>query len=418
MKHVMRSTVVGLLMVLASGPAGAQEWTRFRGPNGSGISDAETIPVQWTEKDYNWKVELPGVGWGSPVVRGNRLFVMAAENDGATRSVLCIRSTDGKLLWERKFSSRTHRKHNRNSYASSTPAVDEKHVYIAWATPKKLTLLALDHEGNVVWNDDLGPVKGGHGFAASPIVYGDLVVLGNDQNGKSSLIAVDRMTGKVRWNVPRRSERLTYSTPCVYRREGGVEELIFTNWRHGITAVDPQTGQTNWEISVFDQEHKERAIGSPIVAGDIVIGTCGFVNNPKHAVAVRPGPGKNPEVKELYRIERNVPHIPTPVVYENRLYLWSDAGVVACYHARTGKLFWKQRVGGNFLGSPVCVNGKLYCIDDRGNVFVLATGDAFSLIAKNPLGEPCQSTPAIANGTMFIRTQSNLMSLGGPDDRE
>jgi len=401
------------LFVLPITPTVAGEWPRFRGPNGSGISQATTIPVRWTEKDHNWKIKLPGIGHGSPVVWKDRLFLMAEENDGTSRIVLCVRTTDGKILWRRKFASRSHRKHRKNSYASSTPAVDEKHVYVAWGTPKKLTLMALDHDGRVQWEQDLGPVKGGHGFAASPIVFRDLVVLSNDQNGRSSLIAVDRMTGKVRWNVPRRSERLTYSTPCIYERKDRPAELIFTNWRHGITAVDPKTGRTNWEISVFDQSSKERAIGSPVVAGELIVGTCGFVKNPKHAVVVRPGDGEKPKtVKEIFRIERNVPHIPTPLVYKDRLYLWADNGVVACADM-TGKILWRKRVGGNFFASPVCVNGRLYSVNEKGNVVVLATGDEFQLLAKTPLGEPCQSTPAVANGAMFLRTESHLISVGG-----
>ncbi|MFQ5732666.1 MAG: PQQ-binding-like beta-propeller repeat protein [Planctomycetaceae bacterium] len=417
MPVIFPRTFLFLTAIIACGfpsvPGFAQEWTRFRGPNGSGISAATTIPVKWADRDYNWKIKLPGAGHGSPVVWKDRLFLMAAEDGGAVRIVLCVQTTTGKILWRQKFASKSHRKHRNNSYASSTPAVDEKRVYVAWATPQKLTLMALDHDGNVKWEKDLGPLKGNHGFAASPIVYKDMVILANDQNGKSSLIAVDRATGKVRWNVPRRSRRLTYSTPCVYRRKGRPEELIFTNWRHGITGVDPATGKTNWEISVFDQSSKERAIGSPIVAGELIVGTCGFVKNPKHAVVVRPGDGAKPKtVKEIFRVERNVPHIPSPLVYRDRLYLWADNGVAACYDM-TGKLIWQQRVGGNFFGSPVCINGRLYGISRRGTVVVLATGDTYKLLGKTDLGEACQTTPAIAGGVMFIRTESALVSVGG-----
>ena len=402
-----------LLLALLSQTADGQEWTRFRGPNGSGISSATSVPVHWSEKDYNWKVELPGNGHGSPVLWGERLFLNCEEDDGATRVVLCIDTRTGKRLWRKSFASRTHRKHRNNSYASSTPAVDEKQVYVAWATPDKLTLLALDHEGQRVWEDDLGPFKGGHGFAASPIVYEDMVILGNDQNGKSSLIAVDRTTGAVRWNVPRHSKRTTYSTPCVYKRNGRPAELIFTNWQHGITAIDPNTGSTNWELSAFDTTSKERAIGSPVIAGDLVIGTCGFVTAQKHVVAVRPGDsGKADDVDEVFRIERAVPHVPTALAHKGRLYLWSDKGIVTCVNWKNGQTIWQRRVGGNFFGSPVCVNDRLYAIDDRGNVVVLAAADKFQELARNPSGEPSHSTPAIANGTMFIRTVSHLYSIG------
>jgi outer membrane protein assembly factor BamB len=410
----MLSIVLCLLMLCMSSSAVAQEWTRFRGPNGSGVSETTTIPVEWSEQDYNWAVELPGIGHGSPVVWGDRLFVQCDNNNGAERIILCINTNNGNRLWARKFTSINHKKHKKNSFASSTPAVDEHNVYVAWGTPEKLTLMALSHKGKTVWELDLGPVKGGHGFAASPIVYEDLVILANDQNGESSLIAVDRQSGNVRWNVARSSERLTYSTPCIYKRPGRPDDLIFTNWRHGITAVDPKTGETNWEISVFDQSHKERAIGSPVLSGELIIGTCGFVTAQKHAVAVRPGDsGKPDDVQEVFRVERSVPHIPTALVYKNRLYLWDDKGVVTCLDASSGKQIWMRRVGGKFFGSPVCVNGKLYSINDDGTVIVLAASDTYQLLAKNKLGETSHSTPAISGGTMFLRTVSHLYSLGG-----
>ena len=409
----MQHFLLPLLVVTLTSIAHADNWPRFRGPNGSGISDATTVPVKFTKKDFNWTVKLPGRGWGSPVVWGNRVFVLGEEEDGAKRVVVCVDTKTGKTLWNKSFTSRTHRTHRRNSFASSTPAVDDERVYVAWGVPTKLTLKALTHDGTPAWEIDLGPVKGGHGFGASPIVYGDLVILGNDQNGKSSLIAVDRKTGKVRWNVPRRSKRLTYSTPIVYERKGRKPELIFTNWVHGVTAIDPATGKTNWEYAAFDQNSKERAIGSPVLAGEYIVATCGFTKNPKHAVIIRPGDGEKPAVKELFRVERNVPHIPSPLVYKDRLYLWADKGVVACFNVKTGKPVWQKRVGGNYFGSPVCINGKLYCINDAGEVVVLATGDDFKLLAKNALGEICQSTPAVAGGAMFIRTRSRLISVGG-----
>jgi outer membrane protein assembly factor BamB len=406
-----------LTALLASSPLSAQEWTRFRGPNGSGISSAKTVPTKWTTDDFNWKVPLPGVGYGSPVIWGNRLFVQCDDKKGAKRIVLCVDTQTGKTLWKKTYDSKTHRKHRKNSYASSTPTVDSEHVYFCWATPGKLSLRAFSHDGKEAWDTDLGPFKGGHGFAGSPIVYKDSIILANDQDGKSSLISVNKKTGKVQWNVPRNSLRITYSTPCIYERAGRPAELIFTNWKHGITGVDPQTGKTNWELSVFDQSHKERAIGSPVVSGELVIGTCGFVTAQKHVVAVRPGdPAKPSDVKEVFRIEKAVPHIPTVLVYEKRLYLWSDKGIVTCCDAITGKQIWQRRVGGNFFGSPVCVAGRLMSISNKGEMIVLATGDTYKLLAKNSLGVPCQCTPAIANGRLFIRTESHLISIGGPEE--
>lgn len=399
---------------LLAGSVEAQEWTRFRGPNGSGISAATTVPISWSADDYNWTIRLPGVGHGSPVVWGEKLFVLCEEDDGAERIVVCVDTRTGREMWSRSFPSESHKKHKKNSFASSTPAVDEHHVYATWGTPERVTLVALTHAGQLVWEADLGGYRSGHGFGSSPIVHEDLVVLGLDQDGGGSLVALDRMNGEVRWRAPRRGKRATYSTPCVYRRAGHGDELIFTNWQHGITAVDPQSGRTNWELSVFDTTTNERAIGSPIVAGELVIGTCGFVNNPKHVVAVRPGNSAGSGgVREVYRIERLVPHIPTALAYEGRLYLWDDKGILSAYELESGRKLWQARIGGNYFGSPVCANGALYGMNDAGEVVVVATGDEYRELARIALGEPSHATPAVANGTMFLRTNSQLFSIGG-----
>ncbi len=413
---------VKCLLLLACSAAQAQEWTRFRGPNGTGISTATTIPVAWTADNFVWKVGLPGQGHGSPVVWGHRLFLVCANDEGTQRLLQCHDTETGQLLWSQAFAAAMHKTHKLNSYATSTPAVDADHVYVAWGTPEELTLKAVDHDGNLVWTAaGLGGVTGGHGFGASPIVHGERVVLNNDQDGDSSLLAVDRNTGAIAWQVPRRSERLSYSTPVVRGRSDGGEELVFSNWTHGITAVDPTTGRVNWEIDCFPHEAKERAIASPVLSGDLVLATCAFVNSPKHLVAVRVDPAASgdgearPEVSEVWRVDDStVPHIPTPVVYGGRLYAWSDQGILTCYEVESGRKVYQKRIGGKFFSSPVCVDGKLYGISQEGEVVVVGTGDEFVELGRSELGDECQSTPAISGGRMFIRTASRLVCLGRP----
>jgi outer membrane protein assembly factor BamB len=371
-------------------------------------------------------VELPGNGYGSPVVWGTKLFVNCANDDGTRRIVQCRDTRTGELIWSQEFASETHKHHKNNSFASSTPACDEQHVYVSWGTPEKLTLMALDHDGNVVWDaPGLGGVKGGHGHGASPMVYGDLVVLNNDQDGDSSLLAVDRATGTLKWDIPRNSVRLTYSTPVVYENPAGNTELIFVNWIHGITAVDPASGTVNWEVACFPHDAKERAIGGPVLYDDLVIATCAFVNSPKHLVAVRPSSVSATQssqaavsgAEEIWRVDNTtVPHIPTTLVYEDRLYTWNDQGIVTCYVAATGEKVWQKRIGGAVFGSPVCVGSRLYSITNDGEVICVATGDEFRELGRSDLGEKCQSTPAIAGGTMFIRTAGHLLSVGGTSE--
>lgn len=416
--HCTRVVVVLLALALALvAPARAENWPRFRGPNGSGLSDSSTVPVKWTEKDYRWKVELPGIGHSAPVVWGDKLFITSGEEKTGARIVVCLNRTDGRTLWSRDFSAATHHTHLRNSFASGSPAVDDRHVYVCWGTPDEYVILALDHAGREVWRHDLGPYGKGHGSGTSPIAFEDLVILDSDKASDNFLVALDRLSGKVIWQVPTKRDRASYSTPCVHQPPGQPATLIFTDWENGIQGIDPRTGKVRWEIDVFGSQDKEarRAIGSPIVAGNLVIGSCGFTNGKKFVAAVEPTLSSDPDkasVREVYRLEKAAPQIPTVLVHNGLLFLWADTGIVTCADAATGEVHWQQRVGGNFSGSPVCAGGRLYCIAEDGEVVVLAASKNYELLARNPLGESSRSTPAIIDGTLYLRTYSHLVAVG------
>jgi|YNPMSStandDraft_1061717.scaffolds.fasta_scaffold29216_1 outer membrane protein assembly factor BamB len=388
----------------------AEDWTRFRGPNGSGQSEADGIPVTWTAKDYNWRVKLPGIGYSSPIISGDRLYVTSAINDDATRIIRCLNTADGSLVWEKALASSKHHVHNFNCFASSSPVVDSRHVYMAWATPERYLVAALDkHTGAEVWRQDLGPFVAEHGFGASPIVWNDLLIVPNEQDGPCSIVALDCRTGQVRWKTERRTARTAYATPVIYQGEGP-PQLILASMAHGVYSLDPSTGKPNWELPVFQW----RVVGSPTIAAGLIIASCGEGGGGKRTVAIRPGePSKGIPPKLEYEFEGSLPYVPVPVAYGDLLFLWSDSGVVTCADVHTGKIHWRQRVGGKFFGSPVRVRDKLYCMSREGLMYVLAAAKDFKLLAKIDLEEPSNATPAVADGVMYLRTNSHLMSLGG-----
>ena len=389
----------------------AQEWTRFRGPNGSGVSTAKTIPSQWSDTNFNWKVALPGAGHSSPALWGDKIFLTSA--DAQTKQVMevCVNATDGKILWQQGFAFSPYSKNEKNTFASGSPAVDEQRVYFCWNEPSRYMLVALDHDGKKVWEKDLGPYSSQHGGGNSPIVYKDEVVLGNEQDGESFLIAVDAATGATRWRTPRKTSEAVYSTPCVYEPKGEQPVLIFTSHGHGVSAIDPGTGAVQWELpGVFDK----RVVASPIIAADLIIGACGSGGGGNYVAAVRPAdPAKKTTLGIAYKISHSAPYVPTSVCMENRLFLWSDGGIVSCVNAATGEVKWQERVGGNFYSSPVWVDGRLFGISTRGEVVVVDASDKFQVLARNALGEETESTPAVARGCMYIHTLKHLVSVGG-----
>ena len=409
MNTLARHSLVFLLLLSSCYTGLSQEWTRFRGPNGSGISPAKTIPTTWTEKDFNWKLPLPGAGHSSPVLWGDKIFLTTGDDQTKQVSVFCVSAVGGQVLWQKAFPFTPYHKNGYNTFASASPAVDQHRVYVCWSSPEHYTLMALTHDGQTVWEKDLGPFASQHGGGASPIVYQDKVILGNEQDGESFLIAVDAATGKTRWQSPRASKETVYSTPCVYEPKDAPPALIFNSHSNGVSAIDPDNGKVLWELAdAFDK----RVVSSPVLAAGLIVGACGSGGGGNYLVAVRPGgPAKKPEL--AYTIRKSAPYVPTSVCVGERLFLWSDGGIVSCVQAASGEVKWQERVGGNFFSSPLWVDGRLFCVSTKGEVVVVEASDRFQVLARNPLGEVTHSTPAVAGGRMFIHTAKSLISVGG-----
>jgi len=386
------------------------------------------VPVRWTDKDYNWKIKLPGPGHSSPVVWDKRIFVTCGDPATALRTLLCLDAPTGRTLWTHEEPSGTYGQHRDNGYATATPAVDADGVVLTWTTPDAVMLLAMDLQGREFWRRNLGPLVSLHGSGSSPILYQHLVVLANDQEdmeqspgrkkdgpnpaGRSFLIALDRKTGQTRWQTATKTFLAGYSTPCVYQAEGGRAELIFSNTAHGIMAVDPATGKVNWESG---RPFMDRAVVSPVVAPGLVIAAHGAGVRGVRCIAVRPGSsGQGTLPTPAYAITKAVPMVPTPLVKDGRLFLWCDDGVVSCLRVSTGEVVWQERIEGAYYASPVWVDRRLYNVSKTGEVVVLAAADKFEVLSRVPLGEPSFATPAVAGGVMYLRTSSHLVSLGGP----
>jgi outer membrane protein assembly factor BamB len=389
----------------------AENWERFRGPNGRGESEAFGIPVAWTEADYLWKQPLPGVGHSSPIVWGERLFVTSADPETAEQIVLAFDAKSGEPLWEKRFASHPYEMHADNSYATSTPAADAQRLYVLWLDGDKVTLAALTHDGVEVWKRQIGTLEEHHGFGTSPVVVGDTVCVANetDDPQRSIVIGLDAESGETRWSVPRPPGKTAYATALVWSTPEGRELVVAASMGSGLTAFDPATGEIVWQV--LEDDLPDRCVSSPIEAAGLLLVSCGSGNNGKHLIAVRPGANGQPP-EEVYRIRQGVPNIPTPVVANNLVFLWHDRGTVTCLDAATGEQRWRERIGGHFHSSPVRIGDRIYGLSKQGEVIVLAADKEFKEIARNQLGDTCQATPAVTNDRLYYRTESSLICLG------
>jgi outer membrane protein assembly factor BamB len=410
----MKQLSLLLIAALAATPVSAQEWTRFRGPNGTGISEAKGIPTNWTEKDFRWRVEIPGESHSQPVIWGERVFVTSASKDqGRERFLVCLSKADGKELWRKTYTQPDKKPGNGNSgYANGSAVVDAERVIAPFVSESQFIVRAYDHAGKDLWERNLGPFKSQHGYGASPMIHDGKVVIANDQDDASFVAALDVKTGKTVWQTPRGAapQGAAYGTPCVLER-GGKVELLLTSKNHGVSSLDPATGKMNWESPVFNL----RVAASPVVAGDVAIGSCGQGGGGGNFLAaIRLGGKGNVSSSHLaYRLDKATPYVPTPIFHDGRLYLVSDAGIGSCLEASTGKVIWSERLGTGFFASPVLVDGKLYCPTTRGEMVVWATGDQFKVLGRSPLGEGTHSTPCVDGDRLYQKTFSHLVCVGG-----
>ncbi len=413
----MRSFATFTLVLFAFASATAQEWTRFRGPEGTGIGKLVGLKSQIGESDYAWSVKLDGLGHSSPVLWGEKLFLTLAAADGSKRRVECYDAAAGKRLWSWDVPVETLHLHKFNTFASATPTVDADRVYVAWASGTRTEAVALDHTGQVVWQREWPDFTSDHGFGASPILVDGVLVLHTDsvEKKQSLVLGLDPTTGKSLWEVPRvtagaEAKHLTaYSTPVSLTVEGRTMVVVLQT-NDGWKGLDPKTGEILWS---FDGEYTSRSVGSIASGGGLVFATFGSGSQGSQGTALRPKAQGAPEVAFNLGKADGLGYVPTPLFYEGRLYLMVDSGILTCLDAATGQRIYRERVGGNFFASPIVADGKILAMSREGELVVLKAGDQFEILGRSKFGEGASATPAVANNRLYLRTDSNLICVTG-----
>jgi outer membrane protein assembly factor BamB len=397
----------------------AEDWPGWRGPTYQGISAEKDLPVRWSAREnVAWKTAIPGLGWSSPIVFGDRVFVTAASEDGVRCHVICLDRLSGRILWDKEvFEQTVKHKAPRNSYATPTPATDGKRVYAVFADGSRV---ALDYEGNVVWANRQEKFYGQHGLGTSPILYGDLLLMGWDGSSdgadkilgwqkpwdQGALLAVDKETGEIRWKGSRGQSRIAHVVPNVLRTGDRVE--IISGAGDVVQGFDPATGRRLWSV----QNTGEGVVPSIVVGGGLVFATSGF-GDPRIR-AIRPGSPEDPAAaKVVWEWKKAVPMIPSFVYGSDLLFAINEPGIAQCFDPPSGKLLWQQRIGGQHAASPIYADGKIYFLSEEGVSTVIEAGRQYKLVARNTLGEKCQASFAVSHGRLFIRSERNLYCIGG-----
>ncbi|HYP54367.1 MAG TPA: PQQ-binding-like beta-propeller repeat protein [Pyrinomonadaceae bacterium] len=440
MKSFLR---VSLILFLACSAARAQNWPQFRGPRASGVAEGHRTPVNWdASKSQNvlWKTPIPGLSHASPVVWGERVFVVTAESsDPAPRyvakdrgiglagdepkhtwRVYALDRRTGRVLWQRTAHEGVPRarRHVKATQANSTPATDGRVVVALMGSEG---LFAYDFDGKLLWKQDLGVLNPGlwddpnssWGHGSSPVIHRNLVIVQADGHKQSFIAAYNLKDGKQAWRVER-NEITSWSTPTVVESNGRAE-LVANGGRY-IRGYDPQTGKELWRFSDNDTQVKQQA---PLVANGLIYVAGGYPPG-RGMYAFRPGASGDISLKAgeqlnahlAWKSEKGSPYTTTPIVYGDILYAVADLGVLSAFDAKTGRLIYQERLPTSFSASPVAADGKLYLSSEDGDVYVVRAGPKYELLATNPMGEPLMATPALVEGTLILRSKGHVYAVG------
>ena len=455
--------------------AAAPDWSRFRGPNGSGISAATSVPIEFgPSKNVRWRVALPA-GHSSPILVGNRVYLTAYR--GQSLITYAIDRATGKVLWERTAPEvKTKIVDKRNNPASPSPAAEENGVYVFFPD---FGLIAYDGAGRQLWTMALGPFNNIYGMGASPIIVGNLLIVACDQSTGSYVMAVEKRTGRVQWKVDRPEAKSGHSTPIVWRGPDGKDQVLLPG-SFLLTSYDAATGRKLWWVGGLSFEMKS----TPVIGGNTIYvnGYGAPVNDPGNKVTVPSadevwktadadgngslsksefpkytpafwfdvadldvsgalsrdewayyraaldsengmlairlgGSGDMTSSAILWKYQRSVPQLPSPLLYGGILYMVNDNGIVTLLNPETGALIKQGRLAGApgpHFASPVAADRHIFFTTEAGAIAVVPPGQDLTPKAVNQLGEEAYATPALADGCIYVRTTAALWAFCSP----
>jgi len=435
----MRTILTPLLLSFLSLP-GQADWPQFRGPDGQGVVRNSRIPLTWNaQENAVWSVNLPGTGFSSPVVRGDRIWVTTAvktqptgeqiaEQEKTSRltpelfkrrqvagnislQVLCLNRKTGALIRKSEFASIESPQaiHVGNSYASPTPVIDGKHLYVHFGIYGTACLEA--DTLKTLWKREI-PVFYSVGVGSSPVVYQNLLIVTCDGIDTQFVIGLNRFTGRTEWKTVRPPIRATdgqlrkaYSTPLIIHHNGRDQAIIpGAQW---FVSYDPLTGKELWRVDHGDGFSN---VPRPVFASGVVYLCTGYTQPELWAVRVD-GQGDVTETHVNWKVSRQIPANPSPLLVDDLLFTVSDNGIVSCFDARSGKTHWQKRIGGNFSASPVFANGHVFFCSHTGDISGFqATATASEPVTSHIDGE-WKASPVVLDSSVLLRSSTTLFQI-------
>jgi len=436
-KHVRLSAaqfaVAGLLLVAPLVRA-RDHWPQYRGPGGNGCSDAQGLPLTWSEQNHvKWKTPIHGRGWSSPVIWGTQTWLTTATADGRELSAVCVDRDSGKLLHNLNVFhvEKPQFAHQFNTYASPTPVIEEGRVYVTFGAPGTACLDT--RTGQVLWERRDFECNHYRGAGSSPILHGNLLFMNFDGSDHQFVVALDKRTGRTVWRRERSIDfkdlgpdglpmtegdfRKAFSTPHVAVFAG--TPVLISQGAKAVYAYEPLTGRELWRV---EERSNHSASSRPVAGHDALYLLTGWANG--QLLAVRPGQAgdicdanaasdapPSRQLKVLWKTKRNVAKKPGLLLLDDRLFMIDDGGIATCFDARTGAELWRERVSGNYSASPVGAEGRIYFFSEEGKTTVIAAGPEFKKLAESKLDNGFMASPAIVGKAFYLRTKTHLYRI-------
>jgi outer membrane protein assembly factor BamB len=407
-----------LVLISAFVPVGADNWTRFRGKNGQGVSGEMNLPLKWSStENVVWKTPIPGNAWSSPIVYGDHVFLTTATDEGRECRVICVNRKSGEIHWNNAVHHQElNAKRAQNSYATPTPIADGKNVYSVYSDG---TVVAVDFQGEVIWKNSEVKFHSLHGLGASPLLVGDQLIMPFDGSSaeekqvgwkipweKAVVLSLDTASGDVRWKGLRGKSRVGHVTPILV--DDGKQVVSAGGDR--VQGHDVKSGDRIW--SIYSQG--EGVTPSPVLGAGMIFTSSGFEEPTLRAIRTG-GVGDVTETHIAWEQKKGVPALPSLLYVEPYLYSITRDNILHCIDATSGDIEWLKRLDGAHSASPVYADGRIYILSEEGVTLVLRPGDEYDEIARNTLDEKCMASMAVSQGQFFIRTAENLYCIGASD---